>query len=486
MTARTGAELLKGMKCEREVWMGDQRVEDVTEHPQLSATAHVLADIYDLQHEAAEDCLTVDPETGEMINITHVIPRSKEDLQNRHRCIQRVAEKTVGVLGRTPCYKNVTVAGFAGDYVEWAKNGNEAGAERLVEYQKHLRRNDLLLTHALLNATADKSQHPNSGDNAQVCLQKVEDTEQGILVRGARVLATLAPFADELLVYSPTPVSEDGQRFALSFAIPINTPGLKFFCRDSYTTANNIFDQPFSARFDEQDAFVVFDNVEVPRERIFIDGNVSVHNQVTRRTWAANVFQQTFIRAQTKLEFAWGIATAMAEAVGDSSPRTAQLLGEIWSYASLTRAALVAAEEQAMDYGNGLVLPNRELLQPLQAMMPIWMPRVSEIIRQVGSHHLLTTPTLSMLENSELRPVLNKYLRGAGDVDVELRTRLCRLAWDFAGSALASRGDLYERFYLGSSPRAFEVSQRVANKERARALVARFLSEPVPRKPGLL
>ena len=137
-----------------------------------------------------------------------------------------------------------------------------------------------------------------------VQLHKVEDTEHGIVVRGSRVLATLAPFADELAVYPGGPMPDAADVHALSFCIPMNTPGLKFICRDSVAVNPDKFDHPFSSRFDEQDAFVIFDNVEVPRDRVFIDGNLAVYNTVMKTSWWPNIMQQTMIRAQTKLEFA--------------------------------------------------------------------------------------------------------------------------------------------------------------------------------------
>ena len=126
-------------------------------HPAFAGAAKGLAAVFDLQCEAAEDCLFPDPETGELINVSHMIPRSTEDIQRRHRGLRRIAEHTVGVMGRTPDYMNVTYAGFAGCAHEWAEHGNEAGAARLVEYQKFLRRNDICLTHTLIHPTIDKA-----------------------------------------------------------------------------------------------------------------------------------------------------------------------------------------------------------------------------------------------------------------------------------------------------------------------------------------
>ncbi len=116
MGARTGEEFLKGLKArKREVWLGDERVDDVVDHPAFTGAAHQLAAVFDRQHEYSDDCLMPDPETGEPINVSHMIPRSKEDLKRRHVGLVRIAEASVGLMGRTPDYMNVTFAGFAGE-----------------------------------------------------------------------------------------------------------------------------------------------------------------------------------------------------------------------------------------------------------------------------------------------------------------------------------------------------------------------------------
>ena len=185
-------------------------------------------------------------------------------------------------------------------------------------------------------------------------LRKVCDTEHGIIVRGARILATLAPFADELAVYPARPLPEDGGKFAVSFCIPMATQGLKFLSRDSVAGTDNVFDNPLSSRFDEQDAFLIFDDVEVPRDRLFIDANVKVYNQAMTCGCHSNVMQQTTVRAATKLEFASGLATALAEAINDKSPAAQQILGELWCYAELARAAVQNAEDHCNEWGNGV------------------------------------------------------------------------------------------------------------------------------------
>ncbi|HYC65782.1 MAG TPA: 4-hydroxyphenylacetate 3-hydroxylase N-terminal domain-containing protein, partial [Reyranellaceae bacterium] len=266
MPARTGEQFLKGLRGPRDVWVDGERVSDVTDHPKLTGAAHALAEVYDLQHREAATCLAPDPETGEPIGLSHIPPTSREALARRHKALRAVAEYSVGLMGRTPDYMNVTYAGFAQSRDAWSIAGNEGGAERLIAYQKFLRRNDISLTHTIVQPTVDKALGDAPHPGNVHALRKVEDTSNGIVVRGARVLATLAPFADEIAVYPALPLPEGADAYALSFCIPMSTPGLKFLCRDSLSTASNLFDHPLSSRFDEQDAFVVFDDVEVPRD----------------------------------------------------------------------------------------------------------------------------------------------------------------------------------------------------------------------------
>jgi 4-hydroxyphenylacetate 3-monooxygenase len=482
MGARTGREFLKGLSQPRELWVGDDKVTDIVAHPAFAGAANTLAQIFDLQHQARDSCLMPDPETGEPINLSHKIPRSRADLERRHACLQTTADFTVGLMGRTPDYMNITFAGFAGRADEWAVNGNERGASNLVAYQKFLARNDISLTHTIVHPTIDKAKGDVPEPGNDVALHKVADTAHGIVVRGARILATLAPFADEIAVYPAMPLLPGTDEYALSFCVPMDTPGLKFLCRDSCATTPNRFDHPLSSRFDEQDAFVIFDDVEVPRDRVFIDANPVAYNAVMATGWYPNVMQQTMIRAQTKLEFAYGLANRMAEAINDVSPPTRQMLGEIWTYAEFARASIHAAEVEAFDYGNGVWFPAGGPLAALRAALPTWFPRVGEIITLLGSHNLLAAPTQSQLEDPKLRPLIDRYLRGAGTMNAEERARIFRLAWDFVGSALAGRNQLYERFYLASGARNYQLANAIAPKERALRLVDEVLRLS-PQKP---
>ena len=253
------------------------------------------------------------------------------------------SEETIGLMGRSPDYLNVTLAGFAGRCDIWSLNGNEEGAANLVRFQKEAAARDLCMTHAIINPTIDKSVPEQMQAGGEVVLRKVADTATGIVVRGAKALATLAPFADEMFVYPGQPIGKEYGDYALAFSIPMNTPGLKVMCRDSFYVPSNRYDHPFSSRFDEQDAVVIFDDVEVPRGRVFLAGDTEIYNKAMANGWTANIMQQTTLRAQIKLEFAYELVTRMVELTGAANPINNEYCGEVWSYAEMTRAAVRAA-----------------------------------------------------------------------------------------------------------------------------------------------
>jgi aromatic ring hydroxylase len=153
------------------------------------------------------------------------------------------------------------------------------------------------------------------------------------------------------------------------------------------------------------------------------------------------------------------------------------MLGEIWTYAEFARASIHSAEVEAFEYGNGVWFPNGGPLAALRAALPTWFPRVGEIITLIGSHNLLAAPTDAQLNDPKLRPLIERYLRGAGTMQAEERARIFRLAWDFVDSSLASRNELYERFYLASGARNYQLAHLLAPKERARRLVDGILGE---------
>jgi 4-hydroxyphenylacetate 3-monooxygenase len=480
MGARTGSQFLKGLrKTRREIWVDGERIDDVTTHPKLKGGAESLAAMFDRQHAWAAECLYKDPETGEPTNVSHMIPRSKDELRHRHAGIVRLSEGSMGIMGRTPDYMNMKFAAFASAPKVWAgaDGRNERGARNIVAFQRRLAQADLSLTHTIIQPTTDKRTDSKILGN-KVTVRKVGETADGIIVRGGRVLATLAPYADEQTVYPGQPIPAGATEYALAFALPLDTPGLKFLCRDSASAPGaDPFDKPLSSRFDEQDAFCIFDDVLVPWDRIFIDGDVEIYNSMRQTGYAINMTTQSTIRALTKLEFAYGLAGRMAELIGDYSPATTEMLGELACYVRLTANAVELSLEKAWQREDGVWFPDGAALEPMRSILPVWMPRVAEIITLIGSHNLLTTPSRAQLDDPKLRPLIDEMMGGADGAAADERAAVFRMAWDLVGSSLGGRGFLYERFYLTSAARNKQMlHSRFFDRARSQALVKDMLA----------
>jgi len=476
--ARTGRQYLDDLaRDEREIYLEGERIRNPLDHPKLAEAARSVARVFDLQHEHAEEMLTPSPDDGSLVNVTHLIPRSKEDLERRRAAIELTASISAGTMGRTPDYLNVTFACFAGRADVWSRRGNDQGAANLVAYQKEMRDRDLCTTHSIMNPQVDRSRPEAEQAAGEVALHKVGETSEGIVVRGARMLATLAPYADELTVYPGSDIRPQDGNYALSFAIPMGAPGLRFVCRDSFAKLRTSFDYPLSSRFDEMDAVAIFDDVLVPHERVFLCGDTTSYSEVITDTgWRGHITHQAFTRAYIKLLFAFGLGHLIANTTGVVRfDHIQEKLGQIWNMTELTRSAIVAAEAGSYLDDGGVWCPDDRPFLCLRGEMPKWMPKANELLQLIGGGGFMCTPSEAEL-NGPVADLIGRYFQAAG-ADAQRRIRLFRLAWDFIGSDLGGRGELYERFYLSDSWRMTALAYSIADKTRAVELVDQFLDD---------
>ncbi|MDE3074056.1 MAG: 4-hydroxyphenylacetate 3-monooxygenase, oxygenase component, partial [Chloroflexota bacterium] len=298
----------------------------------------------------------------------------------------------------------------------------------------------------------------------------------GIIVSGARMLATLAPISDELVVMPSTVVVHgvDAAAYAFAFSIPVATPGLKFICRESFDLGRSEFDHPLTSRFEEMDAVAIFDEVLVPRERLFLKGSMELCNGLFRKTSAyAHAMHQFMVKNLVKAEFILGLAGLMTEAIGtDQFPHVQAMLGEITDHVQTLWAFIRAAEAEAQPREGGIWVPDLQLLLSGRNYFPDVYPRLIEIVQLLGSSGLMATPTEADIE--VLREDVDKYYQCATMMGVD-RVRLFRLAWDVAASSFGSRQVLYERFFSGDPMRLRIARATAYDRSAAARLVRRFL-----------
>jgi len=280
-------------------------------------------------------------------------------------------------------------------------------------------------------------------------LHVVRETDAGVIVRGARVLATLAPISDEIAVYSPRLAQMDQPHspFALNFAIPVGTPGLKFLCRESFDLGRSRFDHPLGSRFEEMDCVAFFDDVLVPWERVFLLGDINLINGTGLTTGSSmHTAHQGAAKNLAKCEFVLGVALHMTRTLGNAHlPHTEERLGELMMYTELMRACMRAAEADAALDQWGVMRPAALPVEITRNLFTTAYPRMAEILQLLGSSSFMITPTEADFR-TPLAGDIDQYLATEG-ASARERVKLFRLAWDIAGSAFGSRQVLYERFF---------------------------------------
>jgi 4-hydroxyphenylacetate 3-monooxygenase len=479
MGARTGKQYLAGLReQEREVWLGGERVRDVTTHPGLKNGARAIAALYDMQHDPKwRDQMTyVSPSSGERVGLSFLIPRTREDLETRRVMMLNWARTTCGMMGRSPDFMNVTYAAWAGAADFFAQGKPEYG-DNMRRYYEYIRENDLTLTHSLINLQRSRTVSGVFNLQEGTALQVVRETDAGIIVRGARILATLGPLADEIGVYSPRMGrhTESHSPFALSFAIPCGTPGLKFLCRDSFDLGRSHFDHPLGSRFEEMDCAVFFDDVLVPWGRVFLLGDVDRLNATATATHSsAHSAHQGATKNLAKCEFVLGTALLMTQTLGNAHlPHVEERIGELMLTTQLTRACMRAAEADAKLDEWGVMTPDPLMVESPRNLFMTAYPRMIEILQLLGSSSFMLTPSEADF-NGPLKADIEQYL-ATDNTAARDRVKLFRLAWDLAGSAFGSRQVLYERFFASDPLTRARAIATIYPKQEAMDRVLDFL-----------
>src|SRR4029453_8526345 len=273
--------------------------------------------LYDYQSRPENlELMTFVPERGgRRINRCWQMPRSYDELVQRRRALQAWAQVSYGFMGRSPDHVASTLIGQRMGLEVFTKHG-PARAKALADYVDYAARNDLFLSYVIVNPQADRSK--DWGDQAEDLVSQIVDEDStGITIRGAKMLGTSSIMANEVFVANLQPLKPGEETLAFSCALPMNATGLRVLSRKSYEAhAVSVYDNPLSARFDENDALLYFDDVKVPWERGFVykdpdRGRAQFHAP------AGHALQnyQAQIRLSVKIKFLIGLAHRLTESI---------------------------------------------------------------------------------------------------------------------------------------------------------------------------
>jgi 4-hydroxyphenylacetate 3-monooxygenase len=447
-----GAEYLESLRDGREIWIYGEKVEDVTTHPAFRNGARSVARLYDALHDPdLKDVLTVETDTGNG-GFTHPFfkaPMSAEDLVRGRDAIAAWQRLTYGWMGRSPDYKAAFLATY-GPNADYYKPF-EANARR---WYKDAQENVYFMNHTLVNPPVDRNMEIHEVDD--VFIHSVKETDEGVIVRGAKMVATGSAFSNYNFVsyHGSTPIKKE--EYAISFFAPMNVPGVKLICRPSYeyqaAVLGSPFDYPLSSRFDENDAVLVFEDALIPWENFLINGNLEIAStyHLTGFIWRA--LMQGCTRLAVKLDFLAGLFIKAVEATGTIEFRGLQAsIGEVLAWRNMFWALTDSMCHNPVPSAEGSVLPNIEAASAYRILSNQAYPAIKAIIENQTGGMLVVHPSSSAdWKQPELRPLLDQFYRGSAGYTALDKIKLVKLLWDSIGSEFGGRHELYERSYSGS------------------------------------
>jgi 4-hydroxyphenylacetate 3-monooxygenase len=468
-----GNEYLDSLRDDREIYIYGERVKDVTTHPAFRNTARMCARLYDAMHDPKhKDKLMVPTDTGNggMTQAYFKAPTTPEELVKGRDAIAEWAKLTYGWLGRAPDYKASFLAtlgatvDFYAPFQENAKRWYQFTQER-VPY----------VNHAIIHPPVDRNLPPEKVGDVYMHVEK--ETDAGLIVSGAKVVATGSALTNYTFVAHHGLLPVGDKAFSTIFMIPNGAPGVKLICRASYemtsTAMGSAFDYPLSSRLDENDAVFILDKALVPWENVFLYGDVAKANNFFPQTgFLPRLYVHACTRLAVKLDFIAGLLLKAVEASGTKDYRGVQAnVGEVIVWRNTFWALAEAMVKNPQRWTGNYLLPDIEPGHAYHVLSSFAFTKVKYIIETtVASGLIFLTSSARDFKNPEIRPYIDKYMRGSNGYTAIDRAKLLKLLWDAVGTEFAGRHELYEINYGGSVEeiRRFPLFTAMANGSAAK------------------
>ena len=450
----TGAEFLKSLQDGREIFIYGERVKDVTSHPAFRNAAGSVAQLYDALHapESIDKlCWQTDTGNGGYTHRTFRFARSAQEIRQQRDAIADWSRLSYGWMGRTPDYKAAFGCSLGANpefYGEYADNARR--------WYKRIQEAGLYFNHAIVNPPIDR--HKPADEVKDVYVQVQKETDAGIIVSGAKVVATNSALTHyNFIGFGSAQVMGDDPSFALMFIAPMDADGIKLISRASFEltagATGSPFDYPLSSRFDENDAILVMDNVLIPWENVLIYRDFDRCRRWSIEAGFARLYpMQACVRLAVKLDFITALLQKSLECTGVIEFRGVQAaLGEVVAWRNLFWSLSDAMAAEAQPWQNGAWLPDMQAMQTYRVMAPMAYSKIKNIIESNVASGLIYLPSsVRDLNNPEIDRYLAQYVRGSNGMDHEQRIKILKLMWDAMGSEFGGRHELYEINYAGS------------------------------------
>jgi 4-hydroxybutyryl-CoA dehydratase/vinylacetyl-CoA-Delta-isomerase len=434
MAIKTPQEYIKSIKDDRVVYYAGERVKDITKHPFMKICIDWMAMDYVLTNDPKYRSLLVDKdENGEDVPFILSAQRSREDLLRLREVVKLLARvcygkpsgaKFVGKDGLNA----VTVVSQRVD-----KKYGTSYAKNVEAYRRHLQKKDLSLAMGMTDVKGDRSLRPSKQQPHQdYYVHIVDERKDGIVVRGAKMHISEAPLSNEIIVVPCRAMKEDDKDYAVSFGINADAKGITMVSPEAETDEpGNFFDHPISASVYINDAMIVFDDVFIPNERIFL-----------KKEWefagdAAYMFGNFHrLSAETykaaELEILTGAAALMAEYNGIE--RASHVQDKLTWLTQYTEAVEIlgraACEHCVSEPDSDLVYPNPMIANICKLYFADNWHQATKYVQDIAGGIVATVPSVKDWLNPETHDLMEKYFGGKEGIPTEHRLKAIKLIKD--------------------------------------------------------
>lgn len=434
MALKTAQQYKESLRDGRVVYYKGEKIPDVTVHPDLRVCVDTMALDYEIaeQPEYRDLAVVADKELGEEISRYYYTPQNGEDLVKLFDLIVGATRLGDGFI---PLAHDIGADALNAVSITANMLGDQDYIQRSDAYRKYLKQNDLAVASAVTDVKGDRLLRPSDPRQAHpdYYVRVVEKNDRGIKVRGAKIHITGAMNSNELFVIPCRAMTETDKEYAVAFAIPTNTKGLKLVCRPFHAHLTPLeFPNSRPVRV-HTDSLIIFDDVFVPWERVFLCGEwkaagLMAHNfaLLHRRTGCAYRVPMS--------EQLLGAAQAIAEYNGvANAPHVQEKITEIVIYLQTLRSLSYSACLDFKVYG-GIPVPNPVTTNIAKYHFANNYHSIVKIIQDLAGGLLVTAPTYKDYQLPELHDDIKKYLGGAAGVPTEDRLRMFDLIRRITGA----------------------------------------------------
>lgn len=472
MTKKEYVESLR--KLNLKVYYMGKLIENPVDHPMIRPSMNSVAKTYELAEDPQyQDIMTVySPLVGKRINRFCHLHQSTEDLVNKIKMQRLMGQKTGACFQRC-----VGMDAFNAIFSTTYEIDKALGTEyhkRFTEYMKYVQENDLTVDGAMTDPKGDRGLSPSKQDDPDMYMHVVEVREDGIVVRGAKAHQTGAVNSHEHLIMPTVAMKEEDKDYAISFAVPSDAPGVfMIYGRQSCDTRKleEGADMDLgNSQYGGHEALVVFDNVFVPKERVFMCREYQFAGMMVERF--AGYHRQSYGGCKVGVGDVLIGASALA-AEYNGVPKASHIKDKLIEMMHLNETLYAcgiacSSEGQKMPAGNyqiNLLLAN--VCKQNVTRLPYEIARLAE---DIAGGLMVTMPSEQDFKDEKIGPFVKKYLQGATGTSTENRMRVLRLIENLT-LGTAAVGYRTESMHGAGSPQAQRIMiSRQGNLEEKKQL----------------